>query len=354
MKKHKNVELTKDMFKVKERKDDKILDVVEGESLSFIRDVFSRLRTNKVAMLSLFLILLIVLSAIFIPFFTDSETQWAKQNINYAYLPPRIPLLSFIPFFDGTGDVILDTGEVLHNIDVYEYYGITQSFWFGTDVLGYDRFAVIWAGTRISLLIALIAAIIDLVVGVTYGTISGYFGGKTDTFMQRFIEVISSIPTMVLAILLFVVFKDKGGGGITPVVLALVITSWIGMSRVTRAQVMKTKTQEYVQASKTLGAGHKRIMFRHLFPNIIGQLIVVMMFSIPSAIFFEAFLSYIGLGIRFPNFSLGSIISDSRADIINYPYLMAYPALILSVLMLSFNLLANGLRDALDPKMRGR
>ncbi len=344
MKKHQNIVLTKDMFQVKQRNDEKILDVVEGDSLSFFKDVFSRLKSNKVAMFALIMILIIILSAIFVPMFTDSQTMWVDYGSQYSYLPPKIPLLSFIPFFDG----------VVDGVDKYAVNGVTESFWFGTDVLGYDRFAVVWAGTRISLIIALIAALIDLIVGVTYGTVSGYFGKTTDTIMQRIIEVLSSIPTMVLAILLYVVFKDKGGGGIVPVVIALVITSWIGMSRVTRAQVMKTKSQEYIQASKTLGAGHKRIMVKHLFPNIIGQLVVVMMFSIPSAIFFEAFLSYIGLGITYPSFSLGSIISDSRSELLNHPYLMIYPALILSILMLSFNLLANGLRDALDPKMRGR
>ncbi len=348
MKSYNNSELTKDMFKVKERKDEKILDTVEGENLSFIRDVFNRLKTNKVAMIALFLIILIILGAIFIPMFTDSDTQWIKVDAKYQYLPPKMPGLSWIPFIGQYFDGVVD------GVDIYAQNGITENFWFGTDESGYDRFAMVWAGVRVSLIIALIAAIIDLVVGVTYGTISGYFGKTTDNIMQRVIEVISSIPTMVLAILLYVVFSNKGGGGIAPVVIALIITSWIGMSRVTRAQVMKTKTQEYVQASKTLGASHKRIMYKHLFPNIIGQLIVVMMFSIPSAIFFESFLSYIGLGVQFPNVSLGSIISNTRSELLINPYLMLYPALILSVLMLAFNLLANGLRDALDPKMRGR
>ncbi len=345
MKKYNNVELTKDMFKVKDRHNEKILDVVEGEGLSFLKDVYTRLKANKVAMVSLFTIILIILLAIFVPIFKEPSYMWTDVGSEYAYLPPKIPFLKFLPWWNG----------VVDGVDVYAENGVTEAFWFGTDSLGYDRFATIWAGARTSLAIAAIAAIIDLVVGVTYGTISGYFGGRTDNIMQRFIEVIGSIPSMVLAMLLFIIFAEtKFGGGMVPIIIALTITSWMGMSRITRAQVMKTKEQEYVHASKTLGASHKRIMFRHLFPNIIGQLVVVLMFSIPSAIFFEAFLSYIGLGITFPNFSLGSIINRSRSDLTYYPYLMFYPALVLSVLMLSFNLLGNGLRDALDPKMRGR
>ncbi len=345
MKKYNNIELTKDMFKVKDRKNEKILDVVEGDGLSFLKDVYTRLKANKVAMFSLVLIIIIILSAIFVPMYTDASYQWTMRGDEYAYLPPKIPILSWLPWWDG----------VVDGVDMYAEYGITENFWFGTDNLGYDRFATVWAGTRTSLTIAAIAAIIDLVIGVTYGTVSGYFGGRTDNIMQRFIEIIGSIPSMVLAMLLFLVFGDTSySGGMLPVLVALTITSWIGMSRVTRAQVMKTKEQEYVQASKTLGAGHRRIMYKHLFPNIIGQLVIVLMFSIPSAIFFEAFLSYIGLGIQYPNFSLGSIINKSKNDLINSPYLMFYPALVLSILMLSFNLLGNGLRDALDPKMRGR
>ncbi len=345
MKSYNNIEFTEDMFKVKKRSDEKILDVIEGESLSFFRDAYLRLRKNKVAVISLILIIIIILAAIFVPIFIDSEKMWTDVSSDYRYLPPKIPFLQFIPLFDG----------VVDGVDVYAERGITESFWFGTSNNGYDNFALIFRGARVSLIIAFSAALIDLVVGVTYGTISGYYGGKTDTIMQRLIEVISSVPTVVLAIIMYVFFTGTSlKGGMVPVLLALVITSWIGMSRITRAQVIRTKAQEYVQASKTLGANDKRIMVKHLFPNIIGQLVVVMMFSIPSAIFFEAFLSFIGLGIQFPAVSLGSIISNSKGAITTRPYMVFYPTLVLSILMLSFNLLANGLRDALDPKMRGK
>ncbi len=346
MKKYNGVDLSKDMFEPAVDSDAKILDVVEGESLSFFKDALNRLLKNKVAMAAFIIIVLIILGSIFIPFFTDSSKQWFKESnglggSHYANLPAKVPALAWIPgignLFDGYSD----------GVDMYA--DVHKNFWFGTNAVGQDLFAIVWAGTRVSLIIAFIAAAIDLCVGIVYGGISGYYGGTTDNIMQRFIEVISSIPSIVLATLFILIFD----GGMLPIILALVLTSWIGMSRITRAQVMRTKAQEFVLASKTLGSSNPRIIRKHLFPNIIGQLIVVMMFSIPSAIFFESFLSYIGIGITYPDLSLGSVISEGQKSLTYFPHLVFFPSLILATLMLSFNLLSNGLRDALDPKMRG-
>ncbi len=337
---------SKSLFEPARINDEKILDVVEGDSLSFFKDAFDRLFKNKVAVISMIVIILIILMSIFIPFFTDSSWQWSKEynglgGAEYRDLPPKMPGLSWIPFVGQYFDGVVD------GVDKYE--GIHKNFWFGTNHVGQDMFAIAWKATRISLLIAFIAAVIDLVVGMIYGGISGYYGKTTDNIMQRFIEIISSIPSVVLATMFILIFNS----GILPIVLALVITSWIGMSRLTRAQVIRTKTQEFVLASKTLGASNRRIIGKHLFPNIIGQLIVVMMFSIPSAIFFEAFLSFIGVGITYPDLSLGSIINEGQSTLRYHPHQIFYPSAILAILMLAFNLLSNGLRDALDPKMRG-
>ncbi len=345
MNKYNGVELSKDLFEPAIEGDKKILDVVEGESLSFFRDSFNRLMKNKVAVAALIIIVLIILLSIFVPFFTDSSTQWMKESsgggAHYRNLPPKIPALSWIPWIGNNFDGIKD------GVDMYA--DVHKNFWFGTNNVGQDLFAIVWEGTRVSLLIAFVAALIDLCFGMLYGGISGYYGGKTDNIMQRFIEIVSSIPSVVVATLFIIMFD----GGILPIILALVLTSWIGMSRITRAQVIRTKSQEFVLASKTLGASNPRIIGKHLFPNIIGQLIVVMMFSIPSAIYFEAFLSYIGIGIQYPQLSLGSVINEGQSSLRYHPHLVLYPSLVLATLMLSFNLLSNGLRDALDPKMRG-
>lgn len=203
-------------------------------------------------------------------------------------------------------------------------------------------------GTRVSLLIAFIAALLDIVFGVTYGLISGLLGGRVDNIMQRFLEVISGIPNLVVMILMLVVFEP----GIPSIVAAMAITNWIPMARIVRAQTMKLKDQEFVLAATTLGETRSKIAFKHILPNISSVIIIQMMFSIPSAIFFEAFLSFIGLGLRPPVASLGTLLSDGYKTFLFLPYQLWVPAITLSVIMIGFNLLADGLRDAFDPKMK--
>ena len=194
----------------------------------------------------------------------------------------------------------------------------------------------------------LYAILIDTIVGMSLGLISGYFGGKIDFLIQRISEILSTIPTTVIVTLLIVVMKP----GLACITIALMITEWIGMCRVSRAQMLRLKEQEFVLASKTLGESTFSIIFKEILPNVFGQIIVMCMMTIPNAIFTEAFLAFIGLGIPAPLASLGSLISDGYKSLTMYPFLVLFPVVVLAMLMLSFNLMADGLRDAFDPKMK--
>jgi len=200
------------------------------------------------------------------------------------------------------------------------------------------------------LIIALSAVVIDIVIGMSYGLISGYFGGKVDMVMQRFMEILNGIPTLVVVTLLGLVLPP----GITSIVFALMITGWIGMARISRAEVLKLKESEFILASRTLGAKNFSIIFKEVMPNIFGQLIVMSMFSIPNAIFTEAFLSFVGLGIQAPDASLGSLISDGYKSLTVHPHIIMSAIVVLALLMLSFNLFADGIRDAFDPNQKQR
>ena len=228
------------------------------------------------------------------------------------------------------------------------YLGPTSEYWFGTDKFGRDMWTRVWAGTRVSLYIGLLAAMLDIFVGVTYGAISGFLGGRTDDVMQRGIEILNGIPYLIVAILMMVVFKP----GILTISVALGITGWTFMARIVRGRMMQLKDQEFALASRSLGASGFRIVWKHLIPNSLGLIVINLMFTIPAAIFAEAFLSFIGLGIQVPRASLGSLISDGAAELRFHPHLLWLPSLVFCLLMLCFNLLGDGLRDALDPKMR--
>jgi len=319
--------------------------VQEGEVLedknyaatSFWGDVWHSFRKNKGAVAGMIVILIIIFMAIIGPMI--SGHTYDEIEITHQNLPPLIPSIKFrIPFFTGTE----------RGIDVYAQRGIDTAYWFGTDTNGRDLFTRVWQGTRISLIIALSAVVIDIVIGMTYGLVSGYFGGKVDMVMQRIVEILNGIPTLVVVTLLGLVLPS----GIISIIFALMITGWIGMSRIARAEVLKLKESEYILASKTLGAKNFSIIFKDILPNIFGQLIIMAMFSIPNAIFTEAFLSFVGLGIQPPQASLGSLISDGYKSLTIHPYMIAIPVIVLALLMLSFNLFADGLRDAFDPNMK--
>lgn len=195
--------------------------------------------------------------------------------------------------------------------------------------------------------IAFAAAAIDLLIGVVYGGISAYAGGRVDDIMQRGIEILVGIPNLVVVLLMIMVLNP----GITSIIIAMIITGWTGMARIVRGEVLKLKNQEFVLAARTLGASTGRIIMKHLLPNISGIIIINTMFTIPSAIFMEAFLSFIGLGLMPPEASLGTLINTGFDNLRSYPFMFIYPAIVISVIMIAFNIMADGLRDAFDPKM---
>lgn len=222
-----------------------------------------------------------------------------------------------------------------------------RTFIFGTDDMGRDLWTRTWQGARVSLIIAFVAIFIDMLIGTSYGLISGYFGGAVDNVLQRLIEIIGSIPTLVI-ISILAIFMEKGIG---LVIASLLITEWIGMSKIARAECLKLKEREYVLASRTLGAGSFHIIFKQILPNTIGPIITQVMFSIPVAIFTEAFLSFVGVGIVLPQCSIGSLIEAGFGNITILPYQILPPICVLAILMLGFNLIGDGFREALAPKL---
>jgi oligopeptide transport system permease protein len=315
------------------------------------KDILARFTQNKGAVIGIVFIIIVISMAILGPNMTGNT--YDSQIITHQNLAPRIPGIEKLGIFDGSEKMHTSTGSITQNKYFSEDQNVTTGleevyYWFGTDVLGRDIFTRTWTGTRISLYIALVAVIVDMCFGMIYGLVSGYFGGKVDMVLQRFSEILNGIPTLVIVTLLILVFKP----GLVTITLALAITGWIGMSRIARAQVLKLKEQEFILASKTLGAKNLFIIFKEILPNIFGQLIIMSMFSIPNAIFTEAFLAFIGLGVPQPLASLGSLISDAFKSFTTHPYMIIFPVIVLAVIMLSFNMMADGLRDAFDPKMK--
>lgn len=306
---------------------------------SFWQDAWRGLRKNKAAIIGLCTIIVVLLLAIFGPFMNSHG--YDEQNIARTNLPPKIPILENISFLGLNG---VDS----RGIDQYEAKGIGEYFWFGTDELGRDLWTRIWEGTRISLYIAFLAATIDLIIGVAYGAVSAFYGGRADNIMQRIIEVLVGIPGLIVNILLILILKP----GIISITIAMVIVGWISMARIVRAQILKLKSYEYVLASRTLGASNQRLIWKHLIPNTLGPIIVATTFTIPGAIFTEALLSFIGLGLQPPTASLGTIVNDSYKLLRIYPHGMIISSIVISLIMISFNLLGDGLRDAFDPKTR--
>ena len=319
-------------------------DVVQEDSSmevhvdNYWKKAMKTLLKNKWAMLSLLCILFFVVMALIGPLM--NEHSYKEQDLTRAFLPPKIPILADIDW--------LPFDCYVNGVDEYELMGVEESFWFGTDQYGRDQWTRVWYGTMISLFIAFIAAIIDFFVGVTYGGISGYFGGKVDNIMQRIIEILVGIPNLVIIILAIIILKP----GLVSIICAIVLTGWVGMARIVRGQVLKLKGLEYVLASRTLGLSHTTILMKDILPNSIAQIIITTMFTIPGAIFFEAFLSFIGLGLPAPMASLGTVINDGFESLQVFPFLVIFPSIVISLLLISFNLLGDGLRDALDPKMK--
>lgn len=312
---------------------------IEKPSLNFIQDSWRRLKKNKGAVVALWILIFVAVVSVVSIWVSPHDP--AEQRVEYMNLPPRVP---GIPFLEGKTEM---AGQV---IDKYEQAGVPagENFWMGTDGLGRDVFSRLLMGTRMSLLIAFVAAALDITIGVAYGLISGMKGGRVDTIMQRFIEVLSGIPNLVVMILMLTIFNP----GLLSIILAMVITGWITMARIVRGQTMKIRNEEYILAAETLGESKWKIAGKHILPNIGSVIVIQLMFSIPSAIFFEAFLGFLGIGLRPPVASLGTLLNEGYKTFQYLPHLLLVPAITLSVIMISFNLLADGLRDAFDPKMK--
>lgn len=312
---------------------------------NFWKDVLIRYFRKFSAVLGLILIIFITIFAIVGP--EMNEYTYSGQELSQKNFAPRIKALERFGIFDGDETMHTTTGS--KTVNYYIEKGLDDvEYWFGSDNFGRDIWTRTWQGARVSLIIAVAAAIIDMVIGMSYGLISGYFGGKVDIVMQRLLEIANGIPRLVIVTLLLLVLQP----GMVTIIFALMLTEWVGMSRIARAEMLKLKEQEFVLASRTLGAGNFFIIFKEVLPNIIGPIITQVMFSIPTAIFTEAFLSFVGLGIPVPQCSLGSLISEGFNSFTTHPYQIIPPIVIMALLMLSFNLVADGLREALDPKMK--
>lgn len=331
-------------FKWKNNADE--IDIDENfAAQNFWKDVFIRFFRKISAVIGLALIIIITVFAVIGPGMNDFtySTQYLSQK-NFA---PRVAALERFGIFDGSESMKTTTGNM--EINYYEQNGLNDLYyWFGSDNFGRDIWTRVWSGARVSLIIAVAAALIDMIIGMSYGLISGYFGGKTDMIMQRILEIANGIPRLVIVTLLLLVLQP----GMLTIIFALMLTEWVGMSRIARAEMLKLKEQEFVLASRTLGAGNFFIIFKEVLPNIIGPIITQVMFSIPTAIFTEAFLSFVGLGIPVPQCSLGSLISEGFNSFTTHPYQIIPPIIVMALLMLSFNLVADGLREALDPKLK--
>ncbi|MEG0370944.1 MAG: ABC transporter permease [Clostridium sp.] len=279
-------------------------------SVTYWQDAWRRLKSNKLAMSGLVIVLLMILFVLVGPFISP----YTYFNQNYA---------------------ITNQGPSLTHL-------------FGTDQFGRDILERVMYGGRISLTIGVVVSVLNLVIGVLYGGISGYIGGKVDDVMMRIVDIIYSIPMMIYVILLILVLD----AGIQSIIIGITISSWVGMARIVRGQILSLKEQEFVLAAKTVGASPVRILFKHLVPNTMGPIIVAVTLAIPEAIFTESFLSYIGLGISAPNASWGTLCSEAMKGWLTYPYQLLFPAMAICVTIFAFQLLGDGLRDALDPKMR--
>ena len=331
--------------------DEKAYMVQMRPSSTFFRDGVKRLVKNKVALTSFVVIVLITLSSIFIPFF------WPYAYDNMLGVTPGRPVDSsynnLAPFDYGRTELKkIESGE-----SVFPHV-------FGTDASGRDYFIRVVYGTRFSLAVGFFASIIVLVIGMTIGSIAGYCGGKVDLIIMRAVDIIYSLPDMLMVILLASVLKV----GLTPIIegtalarigsniISLFIVFgalyWVSMSRLIRGLILSLREQDYVLAARAAGAGGRWIITKHLLPNCISVVIISTALQIPSAIFTESYLSFLGLGVNAPMPSLGSLASDALNGITSYPYRLVIPAAVISLIVLSLNLFGDGLRDAFDPKLR--
>ena len=279
-------------------------------SISYWQDAWRRLRKDKLAMFGMVFIAIVALFAIFGPMFCPYE--YDTSDFTAISQPP------------------------------------SAQHWFGTDALGRDLYVRILYGARISLSIGVVAAAVNMVIGVVYGGIAGFMGGKVDNIMMRIVDILIALPSMLYIIILMMFM----GSTVQSILIAQCISSWVGTARITRSQVVSLKSQEYVLAARLAGRSNWQILISHLLPNSMGPIIVSVTFLIPSAIFSEAFLSFLGIGIQKPMASWGSLANDAIETLNSAPYQMMFPIAAISLTMFSLNLIGDGLRDALDPKLK--
>lgn len=306
--------------------------MTKAPSTSYFKDAMRRLKANKIAMVALCFIVAVIIFAFIGPLFVEGDYTTQFRGDENLFPCARYP--------------------------------------FGTDKLGRDIMVRTMYGTRVSLIVGVFASLIVLIIGSIYGAISGYFGGRVDAIMMRFLDLIYSIPDVLVVILLSIgissplkdfvnssnsAFAKKIsvlGPALISIFIAFGLLYWVGMARMIRGQVLMLKKQEFITAVEALGGSKKRIIWRHLFPNCIGQIIVMTAMQIPSAIFLESFLSFLGIGVSAPMTSLGAMAADALGGIYSYAYRLIIPSLILSLMILSLNLFSDGLRDALDPRLK--
>lgn len=304
-----NGEISDELF-VPAPKNSTDMEKISPKKLSALQDGWLRMKQNKGSVVCLVLLLLIILLAL------------------------AAPLFSKFNYYDTNYTATFQSPNAVH--------------WFGTDKFGRDQWARIWYGTRISLLIAVVAAALDLVVGVTYGAVSAWLGGRVDAVMQRIIEVLVGIPNLMIVILLMMILP----AGVGTLILAMSISGWVNMARLVRAEILKLKDQEFILAARVLGTSNRQIILRHMIPNTMGVIVINTMLTIPNAIFTEAFLSFIGIGLAEPKASLGVLINSGFQALSSHPYLLFIPAVVIVLIMVCFSMLGDGLRDAFDPRMR--
>lgn len=301
--------ITREMFRPS-KMDSSLSEAVVRPNISYWQDAWRRLKNNKVAIFCLFFLIFIVLMCVFQP--------------------------------------ILSSHSYMEQLTSRTNEGPSIEHWFGLDDLGRDIFTRVWIGGRVSLMIGFVGTLVSLIIGSVYGGISGYFGGIIDDAMMRLVEILVGIPYMIVVIVVSLVL-DKG---MNSLIIALCITSWTDLARIVRGQVLSLKESEYVLAAKTLGVSPFKIIIKHLLPNTLSVIIVNTTFAVPGFIFAEAFLSFIGMGVQPPNTSWGAMAALGQQQMSYYPHELIFPALAISLTMLAFNLLGDGLRDAFDPKLR--